>query len=239
MRVNADFSIPVVVAADNLRWTTWVASPQAGVERVMLDRIGVEKARATSIVRYAPGSEFPTHQHPGGEEILVLAGAFSEGDAHHGPGSYMRNPPGSAHRPASAPGALLFVKLWQMPPHEHRRVRVDTRNPLAWQAVGDSAVCPLFDDAAERVWLERRPAGADLTPGTASGAEMLVLSGTLVHAGQTLAAGSWLRLPPGPCPPLSAGQDGVTVYLKTGHLSALAAQGSAAGQGGWSHGADA
>jgi hypothetical protein len=87
--------------------------------------------------------------------------------------------------------------------------------------------------------LERRPAGADLTPEAPSGAEVLVLDGALVHAGQTLAAGSWLGLPPDPCPPLSAGQDGFTVYLKTCHLSALAAQGSAAGQGGWSHGADA
>lgn len=233
MRVNSDFSIPALVPADKLRWTQWVASPQPGVERVMLDRIGAEKARATSIVRYAPGSDFPPHQHPGGEEILVLAGTFSEGDAHHGPGSYMRNPPGSAHRPASAPGALLFVKLWQMPTGEHRRVRIDTRDPSAWHAVGDGAVCPLFDDAAERVCLERRPAGAPLAPDTRGGAELLVLDGSLVHRGQTLTAGSWLRLPPSAGAPLSAGPDGVTVYLKTGHLGTLVAQ------GGWSPGAQA
>lgn len=234
MRVNADFSVPVVIPADNLHWTQWVASPQAGVHRVMLDRIGAEKARATSIVRYAAGSDFPSHQHPGGEEILVLAGTFSEGDAHHGPGSDMRNPPGSAHRPASEPGALLFVKLWQMPADERRHVRIDTRNPSAWQAAGDGAVCPLFNDVAEQVWLERRPAGTSLTRDTASGAEVLVLDGLLLHAGQALAAGSWLRLPPGPCPLLSAGPDGVTVYLKTGHLAALAANGAGADQGGWS-----
>lgn len=34
----------------------WMPSPMAGVERRMLDRRGDEVARATSIVRYGPGS---------------------------------------------------------------------------------------------------------------------------------------------------------------------------------------
>ena len=50
-----------------------VKSPGGEVERVMLDRIGGETARATSLVRYAPQSIFPEHQHPLGEEILVLS----------------------------------------------------------------------------------------------------------------------------------------------------------------------
>lgn len=33
-----------------------MAAPQGGVERVMLDRLGGEQARAASIVRYAPDS---------------------------------------------------------------------------------------------------------------------------------------------------------------------------------------
>src|SRR3546814_16557859 len=80
MFINADFSLRAVVASHQYQW---VASPQAGVERVMLDRLGGEKARATSIVRYAPSSRFPRHQHPGGEEILVLSGTFSAGNAHY------------------------------------------------------------------------------------------------------------------------------------------------------------
>lgn len=67
MRLNADFSRRAIVTPEQYQW---VASPQSGVERVMLDRVGEEKARATSIVRYAPGSWFPQHPHPGGEEIL-------------------------------------------------------------------------------------------------------------------------------------------------------------------------
>jgi anti-sigma factor ChrR (cupin superfamily) len=56
----------------------WIASPIAGVDRRMLDRIGDEVARATSIVRYAPGSHFSAHTHGGGEEFLVLDGVFQD-----------------------------------------------------------------------------------------------------------------------------------------------------------------
>ncbi len=47
-------------------------SKEVKVDRMMLDRIGHEKARATSLVKYAPESAFPEHQHPLGEEVLIL-----------------------------------------------------------------------------------------------------------------------------------------------------------------------
>ena len=65
--INADFARRVVVQTADLPWTP---SPQAGVERCMLDRIGGEIARATSLVRYAPASVFPAHGHALGEEFL-------------------------------------------------------------------------------------------------------------------------------------------------------------------------
>jgi anti-sigma factor ChrR (cupin superfamily) len=51
MKLNADFDARAVVHAARLDWTP---SPILGVDRRMLDRIGNEVARATSIVRYAP-----------------------------------------------------------------------------------------------------------------------------------------------------------------------------------------
>ena len=77
MHLNADFSERVVIRPADYQW---VASPMPGVERMMLDRIGDELARATSLVRYAPGSVFSEHVHTGGEEFLVLEGEF--GDDH-------------------------------------------------------------------------------------------------------------------------------------------------------------
>jgi anti-sigma factor ChrR (cupin superfamily) len=78
MKLNADFTKRAVVHAATLGWK---ASPMPGVERRMLDRVGDEVARATSIVRYAPGSHFSPHVHGGGEEFLVLEGAFQGANA--------------------------------------------------------------------------------------------------------------------------------------------------------------
>lgn len=64
MRLNADFSKRAVILPADYQW---VASPMPGVERMMLDRVGDEIARATSVVRYAPDSAFSRHVHGGGE----------------------------------------------------------------------------------------------------------------------------------------------------------------------------
>jgi len=107
MELNADFSRRVVVHAARL---SWVPSPIAGVDRRMLDRIGDEVARATSIVRYAPGSRFSPHTHGGGEEFLVLEGVFQDEHGEFSAGSYIRNPPTTRHTPGSAPGLYSFRK---------------------------------------------------------------------------------------------------------------------------------
>ena len=93
MNINADYNQRVVLNHHDL---PWIASPQSGVERRMLERQGDEVAKATSIVRYQAGSKFPIHTHDLGEEILVLEGVFSDETGHYPAGSYMMNPPGSA-----------------------------------------------------------------------------------------------------------------------------------------------
>ncbi|MFC5549634.1 cupin domain-containing protein [Massilia aerilata] len=216
MLVNADFSQPVIVEPSQYQW---VASPQAGVERMMLDRIGVEKARATSIVRYAPDSRFPPHEHPGGEEILVLAGTFSDETGDFPAGWYLRNPDGTSHQPSSAEGALIFVKLRQMAPDDKRRVRIDTRQQSAWLRYEDRMVCPLFSSAAERVSLQRVGAGHIILTDAAGGAELLVLEGRIVDGDRRYKPGAWIRLPAGERPGFTAGEKGVRFYLKTGHLA--------------------
>lgn len=219
MLVNADFSRRAAVLADDHRW---VASPQPGVERVMLDRLGGEKARATSLVRYAPRSSFPAHGHPGGEEILVLSGTFSDGSGHYGPGWYLRNPPGSAHQPSSSQGAMIFVKLWQMSADDTDTVRIDTRDPSAWQRDKQREVCPLYVANHERVMLLRLAPGQVLRPDTRGGTELLLLAGRLAEDNMSYSPGSWLRLPPGALAEFRAADDGVTLYMKTGHLTHLA-----------------
>lgn len=218
MIVNADFSRVAIVSPSDYEW---VASPQRGVDRVLLERHGGEQARATSIVRYAPESHFPSHQHPGGEEIFVLMGIFSDEYEDYPAGWYLRNPPGSSHRPSSREGATLFVKLRQMAPDDTHHVRIDTRDPASWQSREGRDVCPLFSSDYETVRLVRLPANERLLTGQANSVELLVLSGQVVHKGQSYECGTWIRFPEGVHEQLAAGANGTMVYFKTGQLPAI------------------
>lgn len=215
MLVNADFtSRAVVLASDH----TWVPSPQLGVDRVLLDRVGVERARATSVVRYAPRSAFPKHHHPGGEEILVLEGTFSDSEGDYPAGWYIRNPPGSSHQPASAEGAVIFVKLWQMTSHDERTVRINTLEEAAWTVKSERSICPLHDDTNEEVALHRLHEGerffsyAFKYPEAST--EIFVVKGGLTFEGSELPGRSWIRLPFGDHPDLVACAQGATMYVK-------------------------
>ena len=222
MLINADFTRRAALASEHYQW---VPSPQNGVERVMLDRVGAEKARATSIVRYTPESYFPHHMHPGGEEILVLSGTFSADNIDYPAGWYLRNPPNSGHQPYSKEGAVIFVKLWQMPVAETHYVAIDTNDWANWQIQHNREVCQLFSDDSEKVSLQRLKADEALfTDAIKGGAEILVLDGELIEAELTDNAkvytrGGWVRLPVDVIPQIKAGVHGATVYLKTGHLS--------------------
>ena len=216
MDVNADFSERVLLHGDTLDWQ---ASPMAGVERRMLDRIGGEVARATSIVRFAEGSAFSEHVHTGGEEFFVLEGVFQDEAGDFPAGSYIRNPPESRHTPRSAPGCTIFVKLWQFDLADRTHMRIDTGKMAALPAEGRPgvSVMPLFRDAREDVRLEVWEAGARVQVDAAGGTEIFVLDGGLEEGGESLRRYSWLRVPGGSIDAV-AGPEGARVWIKTGHL---------------------
>ncbi len=187
----------------------------------MLDRLGDEIARATTIVRFAPGSHFPAHVHGGGEEILVLDGVFQDETGDFPAGSYVRNPPTSRHTPASAPGCTIFVKLWQFDPADRTQVSIDT-NKMPFHSAPrhtGAEVMPLFRDAREDVRLERWPAGCIVPIGAAGGMEILVLDGSFSEAGEVFEPLSWLRLPDAARTEVRTFEDGARVWIKQGHLA--------------------
>jgi anti-sigma factor ChrR (cupin superfamily) len=194
MLLHEDLSKRVVVHAAKL---DWVASPAKGVERRMLFRIGDEKARATSIVRYAPGSRFARHGHPGGEEFLVLEGTFQDETGDFPVGTYVRNPPGTGHAPGSEPGCTILVKLWQFRAHDRARVVCPPGEGVAEVRPGVTSARCVFDGAGERVMIEDWQAGAEIALDHAHGLELLVLDGAIREATDSLERWSWLRLPPG------------------------------------------
>jgi anti-sigma factor ChrR (cupin superfamily) len=88
-----------------------------GVERMMLDRIGDEVARATSLVRYAPNSTFSPHVHGGGEEFFVLEGEFGDKHRTYPAGTWVRYPDQSSHNAFTRDeGAMLYLKAGHLPP---------------------------------------------------------------------------------------------------------------------------
>lgn len=214
MELNADFSQPVLVHSGQLDWQ---ASPMQGVDRRMLDRIGGEVARATTIVRYAPGSRFSAHTHTGGEEFIVLDGVFQDEHGDYPAGTYVRNPPTSAHTPGSEPGCTIFVKLWQFAPDDRTQFRKDMASGLA-APVNGIATALLHEDPRERVTYTHLGPGADWAITKPGGIELLMIGGSITVDGDRLETGSWLRLPEGAALAATAGDDGAKVWMKTGHL---------------------
>lgn len=217
MRINDDLSKPVIVHAAKL---DWARSPAAGVDRRMLYRVGGEVARATSIVRYAPGSAFPRHVHSGGEEILVLEGTFQDEHGDYPAGSYFRNPPGTSHEPAAAGGCTIFVHLWQFREGDRAQiVRQPGEGIPAPLREGASAARLLFEDGAERVATEDWRAGATVTVGNERGLEFILLPGSVQANGEELGVQGWGRLPAGQDLTATVGPEGARIWIKDAPLA--------------------
>jgi quercetin dioxygenase-like cupin family protein len=219
MELNSDFSQRVVVHSDEMEWQ---ASPSAGVDRRMLDRIGGEVARATTIVRFAPGHSFSAHTHGGGEEFVVLDGIFQDEHGDYPAGTYVRNPPTTRHTPGSDGGCTIFVKLWQFDPADRNQFRKDMAGALEPAGPGLRRAT-LHSDARETVTYLVADAGAAIEVDEPGGIELLVIDGALTEGGEALRKGSWLRLPEGVPLAAVAGRAGAKLWMKTGHLRFAAA----------------
>lgn len=220
--LNGDLGKRVAVDTAAMDWS---ASPSASVMRKRVHRVGpAESGQVTSIVRYLPNSAFHAHEHPDGEEILVLDGVFSDEHGDWPAGTYLLNPQGFRHAPFSKDGCVLFVKLRQFAGLDRRHVVIDTR-AMAWQAGPRPGIAckPLYrqDGYTDAVSIERWDADADLGEIVhADGAELLVLEGGFSDESGRYAAGWWLRLP-ADTHHRPRTTTGCTLYVKRGGLRYL------------------
>jgi anti-sigma factor ChrR (cupin superfamily) len=218
MRINADFSERVVVHREDYEW---VSSPMPGVERMMLDRIGNEVARATSLVRYAPNSSFSAHTHGGGEEFLVLDGVFADEHQAYPVGSYVRNPIGTSHTPkVGAEGCVILVKLHQFENEDQATVAIDTKNGT-WQAhdIDGIELMPLHEFDRERVAMVRWAPDTAFTEHTHwGGEEVFVIEGVFYDEFGEYPAGTWIRSPDQSKHKPFTKKAGALVWVKSGHL---------------------
>jgi anti-sigma factor ChrR (cupin superfamily) len=215
MNLHADLTQRVVIHHPDLPWTP---SPEPGVERRMLERVGEELAKATTVVRYQPGAKFQTHTHDLGEEILVLEGVFSDETGHYPAGSYLMNPPGSFHAPFSEQGCTLFVKLRHLGPDQVVREVIDTTTAPWFQGmVPGLNVMPLMQQGSGSTLVKWAPQTYFNLHRHYGGEEIFVVSGVFEDEHGRYPAGTWIR-----SPHMSLHQpfskEGCVIFVKTGHL---------------------
>ena len=185
----------------------------------MLERDGEEVAKATSIVRYAPGSSFSSHRHDLGEEFLVLDGIFEDENGQYPAGTYVKNPPGTSHTPFTQHGCTLFVKLRYMAEDDQEHNVIDTRS-AQWHPgmVPGLLVLPLSESGASHTALVRWAPETYFNPHRHfGGEEIFVIEGVFEDEHGRYPQGNWLR-----SPHMSAHKpfsvEGCTILVKTGHL---------------------
>ncbi len=221
LSLNADLSTRVVVRSGDMDWQP-SPSPNVWRKRLYLDG-PAEAGIVTSVVRYDPGSEFPTHRHPDGEEIYVLEGVFSDEHGDYPAGSYLLNPDGTSHAPFSKDGCTLFVKLRQYRGEGRTQVEMNT-NVLDWQERTENGIwqIPLYRQGSHRDWTML----LKLDPGTESphhshpgGEEVFVIEGGFEDEFGAYPAGTWTRSPPGSSHTVRS-EEGAILYVRLGGLEA-------------------
>ena len=197
--LNGDLAIRVAVNTQTMAWT-----PSAGghVSRKRVHRVGPqESGQVTSVVRYEPGAAFPSHDHPQGEEILVLDGIFSDEHGDWPAGTYLLNPEGFQHSPFSRDGCTLLVKLRQYPGSDREHVAIQTRDQpwkpsvrknVSWKKL--YAQEPYSDHTRLESWQSPAAMGQLSFP---QGAELFVLAGSFSDQLGHYPTHSWLRIPAG------------------------------------------
>ena len=213
--LNMDFSEQIVI---NTRDREWLPSPREGVWRKPLAREEAEQGHATSIVRYDPGSHFHAHDHPLGEEILVLEGIFSDETGDYHAGTYFRNPEGFRHAPFSVEGCVILVKLHQFQPGDTAHVVLNTETSAWRPGQGSLQVMPLHECQGESTALVRWPAGEQFQPHQHfGGEEIYVVSGEFIDEFGRYPAGTWMRSPhlSQHCPYV---EQETVIWVKVGHL---------------------
>lgn len=175
---------------------SWVSSPADGVSRIHLEREAAESGHTTSFVRFEPNSFFPEHSHPQGEELYVLDGVFSDENGDYPAGTYIRNPPGSKHKPFTKTGCTLFVKLEQFQPNDKKHVVIRPEEIQWHEGIGNLKVTSLHSFENESTALVWWPENEKFQPHSHyGGEEIVVISGAFKDEHGEYPAGSWIRSP--------------------------------------------
>ena len=113
IRVRPNSKLNQLVRSATIDWQP-LAEP--GVTGVSVKILRFDKAtdRApTILLKFEPGAAYPSHVHPGGEEIFVLEGDIRLGKDHLFAGDYLYTAPNNVHAVRSERGCILLVSVPQ------------------------------------------------------------------------------------------------------------------------------
>ena len=100
-----------LVRVNELEWRP-LAEPGVTGVFVKVLRFDEEQGRApTILLKFAPGARYPAHNHPGGEEVLVLEGEVQFGGDRLRTGDYLHTAPNRKHAVYSERGCVVFVSV--------------------------------------------------------------------------------------------------------------------------------
>jgi anti-sigma factor ChrR (cupin superfamily) len=220
--IHSDLEQCVIVRAEEGPWRPWRGLN--GVDHRPLDLVGSEQTvRITTILRMAPGVALAPHEHPDGEELLVLEGSFSDELGTYGKGTFVFNPDGTRHAISSKEGCVMFLKLRQHPGRNRKRVVVDTTK-IDWlyeghvgRSVKKLNVSPGFPEI-ENIRFTKLDKGIRIpSHGHPGGNEMFILEGSIADEHGLFKPGDWIRQPAGSRhAPWT--DDGCVLYVRDGHI---------------------
>jgi len=213
--LNMNFEKRIVINTNDM---DWLDSPSPHVLRKPLEREAAESGHTTSVVTYKPNANFSAHSHPFGEEILVLEGVFSDEHGDYPKGTYIRNPPGSSHKPYSHSGCVILVKLNQFLDGDSQPIRINTQQTSWLPGIGGLQVMPLHSFEHQNTALVKWPAGEKFQPHQHfGGEEIFVLSGEFMDEHGHYPQGTWVRSHHGSAHNPYVEKETV-ILVKTGHL---------------------
>jgi len=152
----------------------------------------------------------------------VLDGVFSDEHGDYPTGSYLRNPPGTSHKPFSIHGCTLLVKLWQFAADDSTQLALNT-TAQQWRPglVPGLSVMPLHEyngvSTALVRWAPNTQFNRHIHVG---GEEILVLQGLFCDEHGQYPAGSWLRSPRYSSHAPFTLEQGALIFVKVGHMDA-------------------
>lgn len=94
----------------------WQRLAEPGISGVWVKVLRFDEAAGrapTILLKFAAGSRYPAHNHPGGEEIFVLEGDITLGPDHLEAGDYLYTAPNNVHAVHSKSGCVVLVNVPQ------------------------------------------------------------------------------------------------------------------------------